>query len=118
MTETGAPSVLFYVLEAYSSALSHLELGEQRRKKLVSRFLEAVLWLIEHQNKAGSWDYHGWWGNKLGGLALHMMIFERAIGVPPGFDLVPSVSPATARSGSPASPRSQGEWTGRSVVRR
>lgn len=74
--ERGAPSVLFYMLEAYCAGLPHLERGSDRRKEVLARFSEAVAWLIENQNENGTWNYKWWWGAKQPGLPLFLTIYE------------------------------------------
>ena len=74
--EKGAPSVLFYMLEAYCAGLPYLERGSDRRKEVLARFSEAVAWLTENQNENGSWNYKGWWGAKQPGLSLFLTIYE------------------------------------------
>jgi len=75
--EKGAPTVLFYILEAYSAALPYLKRGSERQKDVLAQFSEAIKWLIEEQNESGSWNYKGWWGSKQLGLARYFVIYEK-----------------------------------------
>jgi rhamnogalacturonyl hydrolase YesR len=72
----GAPTTIFYVLEAYSSALPYLEAGSPRRRKVLEKFSQTVEWIADNQNREGTWDYSpDNWGVKLGGLPCHLLIY-------------------------------------------
>ena len=79
---SGAPSVLFYMLEALSTALPCLDQDSERGRAVKERLSEIIVWMIENQNQAGTWDYHSWWGTKLGGFPLHMLIYDHLVGQP------------------------------------
>ncbi len=74
--EDGAPTTIFYILEAYSAALPHLTPGGARQCKVWERFSQTVEWIADNQTSAGTWDYSpDNWGVKLGGLTCHTLIY-------------------------------------------
>ncbi|MBW7997274.1 MAG: hypothetical protein FVQ81_12030 [Candidatus Glassbacteria bacterium] len=74
--EDGAPTTVFYVLEAYAAALPYLARGSVRRQKVIDRLSASVEWMADTQNAEGTWDYNpDNWGVKLGGLPCHMLIY-------------------------------------------
>ena len=78
--EAAAPSVLMYVLEAYSAGATHLEPGSQRRRAAVAQISKALKWMAGNQQGRGAegrWDYNSQWGSKLGGLPFHMVVYAR-----------------------------------------
>ncbi|HLA40952.1 MAG TPA: hypothetical protein VJ417_13205 [Candidatus Glassbacteria bacterium] len=82
--EDGAPTTIFYILEAYVSALPYLEQGSERRRKVVEKLSASVEWMADTQNRDGTWDYSpDNWGVKLGGLPCHMLIYLRHCGEDP-----------------------------------
>lgn len=78
--EDGAPTTIFYILEAYSSALPHLEPGSRRQRRIFERFSQTVEWIADRQNRQGGWNYSpDNWGIKLGGLPCHLLIYLRCV---------------------------------------
>ena len=78
--EQGAPTTIFYILEAYVSALPYLEPGSQRRQKVFQRLSQTVEWIADTQNPEGTWDYNpDNWGVKLGGLPCHLLIYLKHV---------------------------------------
>jgi len=74
--EDGAPTTIFYILEAYSAALPHLAPGGERQHRVYERFSQTVEWIADNQTPAGTWDYSpDNWGVKLGGLTCHTLIY-------------------------------------------
>ncbi|NWG14861.1 MAG: hypothetical protein HXY20_15155 [Acidobacteria bacterium] len=74
--EDGAPTTIFYVLEAYSSALPYLEPGSERQRGVARKFSQTVEWIAYTQTRKGTWDYSpDNWGVKLGGLPSQMLIY-------------------------------------------
>jgi rhamnogalacturonyl hydrolase YesR len=72
----GAPTTIFYVLEAHSSALPDLETESPRRQKVLEKFSQTVEWIAARQNRNGAWNYNpDNWGVKLGGLPCHLLIY-------------------------------------------
>jgi hypothetical protein len=72
----GAPTTIFYVLEAYSSALPYLEAGSPRRQKVFGKLSQTVEWIADSQTREGTWNYNpDNWGVKLGGLPAHLLIY-------------------------------------------
>jgi hypothetical protein len=72
-----APTVLMYVLEAYSTVWPSLEPGSTRQKAAAAQWDFALAWMAQNQSSRGSasqWDYQSQWGSKLGGLPFHMYV--------------------------------------------
>jgi hypothetical protein len=82
--EDGAPTTVFYVMEAYVSALPFLKEGSERRRKVVDKISASVEWMTDTQERSGTWDYNpDNWGVKLGGLPCHMLIYLGVAGQDP-----------------------------------
>lgn len=76
--ETGAPTTIFYILEAYAAGLPYLKADSKRQKEVFRRFSQTAEWIIDNQNKDGWWDYDpDNWGVKLNGFPCHLMIYLR-----------------------------------------
>jgi hypothetical protein len=76
--EAGAPTTIFYVLEAYASALPYLDPGSERHRKVFARFAQTAEWIAYTQNRQGTWNYNpDNWGVKLGGFPAHLLIYLR-----------------------------------------
>ncbi|HUU26492.1 MAG TPA: hypothetical protein VM123_01650 [archaeon] len=92
--EKGAPTTIFYILEAYASALPHIKSGTPRREEIIKRLSASVEWMADTQNSSGTWDYNpDNWGVKLGGLPCHMLIYLEYSGEDPNSRLY-RLSPA------------------------
>ena len=73
--EDGAPSVVMYVLEAYSAGMAHMDEGTELHEDAVKKIRWTLDWMPKNQASragAGVWDYSTQWGSKLGGLPFHM----------------------------------------------
>jgi len=78
--EDGAPTTIFYILEAYSSALPYLYPSTLRQQRVFERFSQTVEWIVDHQTREGTWSYNpDNWGVKLGGLPCHLLIYLRHV---------------------------------------
>jgi len=78
--EQGAPTTIFYILEACVSSLPYLEPGSLRRQKVFRRLSQTVEWIADTQNPEGAWDYNpDNWGVKLGGLPCHLLIYLKHV---------------------------------------
>jgi len=78
----GAPSVVMYVLEAYSAGLPHLKPGTETHKAALARIAKMLDWMSKNQQGRGAkspWDYNSQWGSKLGGLPFHMYVYSRRL---------------------------------------
>jgi hypothetical protein len=74
--EDGAPTTIFYVLEAYASGLPWLAGGSDRQRSVTGRFSETVEWIVRNQDRRGWWDYNpDNWGVKLNGFPCHLTIY-------------------------------------------
>ena len=74
--EDGAPTTIFYILEAYSASLPHLAPGSERQRRVFRAFSQTVEWIADSQTREGTWDYNpDNWGVKLGGLPCHTLIY-------------------------------------------
>ncbi|HNR67137.1 MAG TPA: hypothetical protein PKN04_04835 [bacterium] len=71
----GAPTVIFYTLEALTAGWPHLQ-GE-RRERAQALLGVYVDWVIQNIDRNFS-TYIGNWGAKIGGLPFHLLFFERA----------------------------------------
>ena len=79
----GAPTTIFYILEAYSSALPHLYPGTIRQEKVYARLSQTVEWIVDNQTAEGTWDYNpDNWGVKLGGLPCQLLIYLKHVNDP------------------------------------
>ncbi len=84
----GAPTTIFYVLEAYSSALPHMQSNDPRRGEVIGRLSASVEWMADTQNSKGTWAYNpDNWGVKLGGLPCHMLIYLQYCAADPNSQL-------------------------------
>jgi len=78
--EDGAPTTIFYILEAYSSALPYLHPSTTRQGRVFERLSQTVEWIVDNQNAEGTWDYKpDNWGVKLGGLPCHLLIYLKHV---------------------------------------
>lgn len=83
----GAPTTIFYVLEAYSSALPYLYPSTVRQKRVFDRLSQTVEWIVDSQTAKGTWDYNpDNWGVKLGGLPCHLLIYLKHVTDGPALD--------------------------------
>jgi len=74
--EKGAPTTIFYILEAYAAGLPYFEPGSARQKAVFTRFSQTTEWIIWNQTKEGWWDYDpNNWGVKLNGFPCHLLIY-------------------------------------------
>ncbi|MGE3181699.1 MAG: hypothetical protein AB7N71_08720, partial [Phycisphaerae bacterium] len=73
----GAPTVLFYLMEAYVSGLPHYDAPRRER---VQREMQEVVATIVDGFADGLWTDETWWGTKLGGLPAHLLVYEREFG--------------------------------------
>lgn len=76
----GAPSVVMYVLEAYSAGMPYVKDGTELHKETLMKLGKVFAWMRENQatrEGAGKWDYNSQWGSKLGGLPFHMYVLSR-----------------------------------------
>jgi hypothetical protein len=84
----GAPSVVMYVLEAYSAGLPHLKPGTPTHKAAIAQIAWTHEWMSKNQQGRAAkspWDYNSQWGSKLGGLPFHMYVYARHV---PGSEAV------------------------------
>ena len=89
---TGSPTVIMYVLEAYSAGMQHLEPGSKLHTEAVGRIRWCIEWMASNQAsriEKCPWDYRSQWGSKLGGLPFHMYVYARC---------VPEMSPLSTRA--------------------
>lgn len=78
--EDGAPTTIFYILEAYSSALPCLRTGSEQQRKVFERFSQTVEWIVYTQTREGTWNYNpDNWGVKLGGFSSQLLIYLRSV---------------------------------------
>ena len=78
--EQGAPTTIFYILEAYASGLPYFEPGSKRQQKVFERLSQTVEWITDNQTTEGTWDYNpDNWGVKLGGLPCHLLIYLKHV---------------------------------------
>jgi hypothetical protein len=78
--EQGAPTTIFYILEAYASGLPYFEPGSKRQQKVFERLSQTVEWITDTQTPEGTWDYNpDNWGVKLGGLPCHLLIYLKHV---------------------------------------
>jgi hypothetical protein len=76
----GAPTTIFYVLEAYSSSLLYLHPSTVRQRRVFERLSHTVEWIVDNQTAEGTWDYSpDNWGVKLGGLPCHLLIYLKHV---------------------------------------
>ena len=78
--EEAAPSVIMYVLEAYSAGMQHLEAGSERRKAAFAQISKTLRWMSKNQatrTEKCPWDYNSQWGSKLGGMPFHMYVYSK-----------------------------------------
>jgi hypothetical protein len=78
--EDGAPTTIFYILEAYASALPYLYPSTVRRRQVFDRLSQTAEWIVDTQTAEGTWDYNpDNWGVKLGGLPCHLLIYLKHV---------------------------------------
>jgi len=79
---TGAPTVVMYVLEAYSTGLPYLPKEGKLREEALAQIRWCLNWMQANQASRVTscpWDYHHQWGSKSGGLPFHTYIYGRLI---------------------------------------
>jgi len=76
----GAPTTIFYILEAYSSALPYLRPSTVRQRRVFEKLSQTAEWIVDNQTSEGTWDYNpDNWGVKLGGLPCHLRIYLKHV---------------------------------------
>ncbi|MBN1541380.1 hypothetical protein JW992_04475 [candidate division KSB1 bacterium] len=70
----GAPTVVFYTLEAFTAGLAHFQ--EPRLSRVKSVFQEYIDWVVQNIDRDYP-AYIGNWGAKIGGLPFHLLIYQR-----------------------------------------
>jgi len=76
----GAPTTIFYILEAYTSSLPHLYPATLRERRVFERLSQTAEWIVDTQTAEGTWDYNpDNWGVKLGGLPCHLLIYLKQV---------------------------------------
>jgi len=78
--EDAAPSVIMYILEAYSAGMQRLEAGSERRKAALAQISKTLQWMSKNQATRAEkcpWDYNSQWGSKLGGMPFHMYVYSK-----------------------------------------
>jgi hypothetical protein len=81
------PSLIMYVMEAYSAAWGYLDSFPEIRSKAVQQAGNAVDWMLKNRPSKGeahSWGCTTQWGSKFGGLPEHTYVYARVIGDKPG----------------------------------
>jgi hypothetical protein len=72
----GAPTTIFYILEAYASALPYLYPSTISQRRVFDRLSQTAEWIVDTQTAEGTWNYNpDNWGVKLGGLPCHLLIY-------------------------------------------
>jgi hypothetical protein len=76
----GAPTTIFYILEAYASSLPYLYPATLKERRVFERLSQTAEWIVDTQTTEGTWDYNpDNWGVKLGGLPCHLLIYLRHV---------------------------------------
>lgn len=92
--ETIKPTVFMYCLEAYSTALPHLEPGSELHKGAMGQLAKAHEWMLANWGGKAGIDYMTQWGSKFGGLPFHAYVYARHV---PGSKDLAAVADAELR---------------------
>jgi len=80
--KNSAPSVVMYVLEAYSAGIPSVEQDADPRREAIVQISRQLDWMSDNQVSRGApdrWDYNSQWGSKLGGLPFHMYVLSEFV---------------------------------------
>ena len=81
LSEMG-PTMVMYVLEAYSAGLPHLKPDSASHKAALRQISWALDWMAEQQRKPPAerqWPAPVKWGMKFGGLPFHQYVYSRSL---------------------------------------
>ena len=74
--QEGSPAIVFYVLEAYSTAVAVLDPDDPVRSRAIRR-LDRVLQQAATKWSGKDWDYMSRWGPKFAGVPAHLYLLGR-----------------------------------------